>query len=308
MNNYENFDIAKYIQDDPADDEIEFLDIENSRNLDAMSMLLSDLDQYDVLTAAEEKALAIKKAEGDMEARQALIKHNIRLVVHIAKQYMNMGYDIEDLVQQGTIGLMNAVDKFDYRYGFKLSTYAILAIKRSILRMTRQPNRSFAIPEYCVDLIYKRNILKDEYKRQHGTEPDNEYIAEMLGTSVERLNDIEMSERDTLSLDWEMYYDEGDPFALKDSLVSDDPSPEDLCITAELKQIMQECVLSIKHEKARRVIIERFGLDGNEPKSLQAVADEMHVTKERIRQLENKGLAALRTPRIERKLKDFLIS
>ena len=308
MNNYENFDITKYTQDISADDEIDFLDIEDTVCLDSISMLISNLDQYDVLTAAEEKALAIKMSEGDMEARQSLINHNIRLVIHIAKQYMNMGYDLEDLIQQGTIGLMKAVDRFDYRYGFKLSTYAAPSIKRAILRMTRQPNQSFAIPEYCVDLIYKRNVLKDEYKRQHGTEPDDAYIAKMLGTSVERLHDIEMSEQDVLSLDWEMYYGEGDSFTLKDSIISDDPSPEDLCVMTELKRVMQESVLSIKHEKARRVIIERYGLDGNEPKTLQEIADEMHVTKERIRQLENKGLAALRTPKNERKLKDFLIS
>ena len=306
-----NLDFADY--DDPAledkffiDNNSETFEDEDNIRLDSLSIFLSDLEEYGVLTAEEEKDLALRKSAGDMEARQLLINHNIRLVIHIAKKYANMGLDFEDVVQQGIIGLMKAVDGFDYRYGFKLSTYATPAIKREILRMTRQPNIFYRIPEYCVDLIYKKNVVIEDYRLKYGENPSDEYIANTLHISLERLYDIEMSEMDVFSLDMEIYARDGDPITLQDTLVSKDPSSEDIAESNELQQIMQECVMSIKHEKARRVIIERFGLDGNDPKTLQEIADEMHVTRERIRQLESKGLALLRRPKMQEKFKDFL--
>lgn len=290
------------------DNDSETFEDEDNIRLDSLSIFLSDLEEYGVLTAEEEKDLALRKSAGDMEARQLLINHNIRLVIHIAKKYANMGLDFEDVVQQGIIGLMKAVDGFDYRYGFKLSTYATPAIKREILRMTRQPNIFYRIPEYCVDLIYKKNVVIEDYRLKYGENPSDEYIANTLHISLERLYDIEMSEMDVFSLDMEIYARDGDPITLQDTLVSKDPSSEDIAESNELQQIMQECVMSIKHEKARRVIIERFGLDGNDPKTLQEIADEMHVTRERIRQLESKGLALLRRPKMQEKFKDFLKS
>ncbi len=305
-----NFNIAEYgdvfLEEDPMlEDELEAF-VPEDICLDSISMLISDIKNYDVLTSEEEKALAIKMSEGDREARQLLINHNIKLVIYIAKNYANVGLDFEDVVQQGIIGLMNAVDNFDYRYGFKLSTYAVPSIKRQILKMTRQPNNFYTIPENSLNFIYKKKLIKEEYKLKHGVDPDEEYIAKALQISVQRLRAIEVSEMQVFSLDMEMYNRDGDPITLKDTLKSKDPSPEDEYASKELKQIMQDCVLSIQNEKIKRVIIERFGLDGNDPKTLQEIADEMNLSRERIRQLEEKGLRYLRRPRMQEKFKDFL--
>lgn len=306
-----NLNFADY--DDPylkenffIDDNIEVFEDEENIRLDSLSIFLSDMEGYGVLTAEEEKNLALRKSEGDMEARQLLINHNIRLVIHIAKKYANMGLDFEDVVQQGIIGLMKAVDGFDYRYGFKLSTYATPAIKREILRMTRQPNIFYRVPEYCVDLIYKKKVVIGDYRLKYGENPTDEYVADALQISLEKLYDIEISEMNVLSLDMEIYARDGDPITLQDTLESKNPSSEDIVESNELKRIMQECVMSIKNERVRKVVIERFGLDGNDPKTLQEIADEMHVSRERIRQLESKGLAFLRNPNMQKKFKQFL--
>lgn len=303
------------VADDDDDDQIEYQDdyddmdfpeIDESACPETLSLLIANISQYGVLTAEEEQNLAKKMLEGDTEARQALINHNIRLVINIAKKYVNIGLDFEDVIQEGIVGLINAVDSFDYRYGFKLSTYATPAIKRQILRRTRQPNRMYAVPEYCVELIYKRNVIRDEYRREHGESPDSKYLARELNISRECLERIEKSELDVLSLDAEIHYDEGDTFTLQDTLASEDGSPEEIYASKELKRILHECVMDIKNEKIKRVLIERYGLDGNDPKTLQEIADELHVTRERIRQLEGKGLNYLRKRKSKERLEDFL--
>lgn len=290
-----------------SDEELDKLVYEDGASTEGIVLFIQGLKDFYVLSPEEERELAKRKSEGDKEAREKLINHNLRLVISVAKKYRYPGMEFMDLIQEGVIGLMTAIDKFDYTMGFKLSSYATLSIKRRIWRISMHNGDPAAIPEYIKALTYKMHLIEKDYVDAHnGKMPSYEYLAREMGVTVDKIKLIKKTTRTPVSLDAEVYEDDRDSVSLKDTLVSEKLTPEEEIIKQELCKVMRECVDDIKKERVRRVIIERFGLDGNPPKTLQEIGDEMHVTRERIRQYELQGLNILRKPRMMKKYGHFI--
>ena len=271
---------------------------------DSVKSFLNDIGKFKVLSTEQEIELAKRMEAGDENAKNQLIEANLRLVVSIAKKYVRRGMQFLDLIQEGNMGLIKAVEKFDYSKGFKFSTYATWWIRQAITRAIADQARTIRIPVHMVETITKVKKAQSYLLHENGTEPTDEEIAEHLGMNIDKVREIIRIAQDPVSL--ETPIGEEEDSHLGDFIPDDDaPQPAEEAANSMLKQMLKE-VLDTLSERERRVIILRFGLIDGRQRTLEEVGQEFQVTRERIRQIETKALRKLRHPMRSRKLKDFL--
>lgn len=271
---------------------------------DPVRMYLKEIGKVPLLTAEEERELAIRMQNGDEEAKNKLCESNLRLVVSIAKRYLNRGLTFLDLIQEGNLGLIKAVDKFDYTKGFKFSTYATWWIRQAITRSIADQARTIRIPVHMVETINKLIRIQRQLLQELGREPTAEEIAKEMGITVEKVREIKKISQDPVSL--ETPIGEEEDSHLGDFIPDDDvPAPVDAAAYSMLKEQLME-VLDTLSEREKKVLMLRFGLEDGRPRTLEEVGKEFNVTRERIRQIEAKALRKLRHPSRSKKLRDYL--
>ena len=271
---------------------------------DPVRMYLKEIGKVPLLSAEEEISLAQRMEEGDEEAKKRLAEANLRLVVSIAKRYVGRGMLFLDLIQEGNLGLIKAVEKFDYRKGYKFSTYATWWIRQAITRAIADQARTIRIPVHMVETINKLIRVSRQLLQELGREPTPEEIAEEMHMSVERVREILKISQEPVSL--ETPIGEEEDSHLGDFIQDDNvPVPADAAAFTMLKEQLEE-VLGTLTEREQKVLRLRFGLDDGRARTLEEVGKEFNVTRERIRQIEAKALRKLRHPSRSRKLKDFL--
>ena len=271
---------------------------------DPVRMYLKEIGKVPLLSAEEEISLAQRMENGDEEAKKRLAEANLRLVVSIAKRYVGRGMLFLDLIQEGNLGLIKAVEKFDYRKGYKFSTYATWWIRQAITRAIADQARTIRIPVHMVETINKLIRVSRQLLQELGREPTPEEIAEEMHMSVERVREILKISQEPVSL--ETPIGEEEDSHLGDFIQDDNvPVPADAAAFTMLKEQLEE-VLGTLTEREQKVLRLRFGLDDGRARTLEEVGKEFNVTRERIRQIEAKALRKLRHPNRSRKLKDFL--
>ena len=297
-------------EEDSAEDEetdIENIDLTVPEGVsieDPVRMYLKEIGKVPLLTAEEEIDLAQKMEAGDEEAKKRLAEANLRLVVSIAKRYVGRGMLFLDLIQEGNLGLIKAVEKFDYRKGYKFSTYATWWIRQAITRAIADQARTIRIPVHMVETINKLIRISRQLLQELGREPSPEEIAEEMNMSVERVREILKISQEPVSL--ETPIGEEEDSHLGDFIQDDNvPVPADAAAFTMLKEQLEE-VLDTLTEREQKVLRLRFGLDDGRARTLEEVGKEFNVTRERIRQIEAKALRKLRHPSRSRKLKDYL--
>ena len=277
---------------------------DNAAMDDPVKVYLKEIGRVPLLTPEEEIELAIRIADNDEKAKKRLAEANLRLVVSIAKRYVGRGMQFLDLIQEGNLGLIKAVDKFDYTKGFKFSTYATWWIRQAITRAIADQARTIRIPVHMVETINKLIRVSRQLLQELGREPTPEEIAEELDMPVERVREILKISQEPVSL--ETPIGEEEDSHLGDFIQDDNvPVPADAAAFTLLKEQLVE-VLSTLTDREQKVLRLRFGLDDGRARTLEEVGKEFNVTRERIRQIEAKALRKLRHPSRSRKLKDYL--
>ena len=312
-------DILK--DDDDDDDEPDIEDLEEVENLklddisnindiegpntdDPVRMYLREIGRIPLLTFEEELDLAKRVLENDEDAKKKLAESNLRLVVSIAKKYVGRGMLFLDLIQEGNMGLIKAVDKFDYKKGFKFSTYATWWIRQAITRAIADQARTIRIPVHMVETINKLIRTSRHLLQQLGREPSQEEIAKEMEISVEKVAEIQKIAQDPVSL--ETPRGEEDDSHLGDFIQDDDsPAPQDSAAYTLLKEQLEEVMGTLTQREAK-VLKLRFGLEDGKARTLEEVGREFMVTRERIRQIEAKALRKLRHPSRSKKLRDYM--
>lgn len=271
---------------------------------DPVRMYLKEIGKVPLLTAEEELEIAQRMAAGDEEARKKLSESNLRLVVSIAKRYVGRGMQFLDLIQEGNLGLIKAVEKFDYSKGYKFSTYATWWIRQAITRAIADQARTIRIPVHMVETINKLVRIQRQLLQELGREPTPEEIGEEMGLSAERVREIQKISQEPVSLETPIGEEEDSQLG---DFIEDDAAvvPPDAASFSMLQEQLAK-VLEGLAERERKVISLRFGLEDGHPRTLEEVGREFGVTRERIRQIESKTLAKLRHPSRSSKLKDYL--
>ena len=271
---------------------------------DPVRMYLKEIGKVPLLSAEEEIELAKRMENGDQEAKKRLAEANLRLVVSIAKRYVGRGMLFLDLIQEGNLGLIKAVEKFDYRKGYKFSTYATWWIRQAITRAIADQARTIRIPVHMVETINKRIRVSRQLLQELGREPTPEEISEEMGMPVDRVREILKISQEPVSL--ETPIGEEEDSHLGDFIQDDNvPVPAEAASFTLLREQLVE-VLGTLTEREQKVLRLRFGLDDGRARTLEEVGKEFNVTRERIRQIEAKALRKLRHPSRSRKLKDYL--
>ena len=271
---------------------------------DPVKVYLKEIGRVPLLTPDEEVELAIKISEGDVNAKKRLSEANLRLVVSIAKRYLGRGMHFLDLIQEGNLGLIKAVEKFDYTKGFKFSTYATWWIRQAITRAIADQARTIRIPVHMVETINKVKKVSSQLLHQNGHEPTADEIAVELDMPVEKVREIMRVAQEPVSL--ETPIGEEEDSHLGDFIPDDDaPAPADAAAHTMLREQLME-VLDTLTPREEKVLRLRFGLEDGRSRTLEEVGKEFNVTRERIRQIEAKALRKLRHPSRSKKLKDFL--
>ncbi len=311
-------DVLRITEDDEVDDEeiilaeedevdVENIDLTVPDGIsieDPVRMYLKEIGKVPLLSAEEEIELAKKMEMGDEEAKKRLAEANLRLVVSIAKRYVGRGMLFLDLIQEGNLGLIKAVEKFDYRKGYKFSTYATWWIRQAITRAIADQARTIRIPVHMVETINKLIRVSRQLLQELGREPTPEEIAGEMNMPVERVREILKISQEPVSL--ETPIGEEEDSHLGDFIQDDNvPVPADAAAFTLLKEQLVE-VLGTLTEREQKVLRLRFGLDDGRARTLEEVGKEFNVTRERIRQIEAKALRKLRHPSRSRKLKDYL--
>ena len=295
------------IDDEDNDVEVEKIDLSVPDGVsieDPVRMYLKEIGKVPLLTAEEEIELAKRMELGDQEAKKRLAEANLRLVVSIAKRYVGRGMLFLDLIQEGNLGLIKAVEKFDYRKGYKFSTYATWWIRQAITRAIADQARTIRIPLHMVETINKLIRVSRQLLQELGREPTPEEIAEEMNMPVDRVREILKISQEPVSL--ETPIGEEEDSHLGDFIQDDNvPVPADAAAFTLLKEQLVE-VLSTLTDREQKVLRLRFGLDDGRARTLEEVGKEFNVTRERIRQIEAKALRKLRHPSRSRKLKDYL--
>lgn len=308
-----NVDVLRISEEDEEDiildeeDEIETIDLTIPEGInieDPVRMYLKEIGKVQLLNADEEIELARKMEEGDDYSKKRLAEANLRLVVSIAKRYVGRGMLFLDLIQEGNLGLIKAVEKFDYRKGYKFSTYATWWIRQAITRAIADQARTIRIPVHMVETINKLTRVQRQLLQELGREPSPEEISEVMNLPVERVREIQKISQEPVSL--ETPIGEEEDSHLGDFIQDDNvPVPADAAAFTLLKEQLVE-VLGTLTEREQKVLRLRFGLDDGRARTLEEVGKEFNVTRERIRQIEAKALRKLRHPSRSRKLKDYL--
>ena len=312
-----NIDVLRIMDDDDIDDDI-ILDDEDEVEVekidlsvpdgvsieDPIRMYLKEIGKVPLLSAEEEIELAKRMELGDQEAKKRLAEANLRLVVSIAKRYVGRGMLFLDLIQEGNLGLIKAVEKFDYRKGYKFSTYATWWIRQAITRAIADQARTIRIPVHMVETINKLIRVSRQLLQELGREPTPEEIAAEMNMPVDRVREILKISQEPVSL--ETPIGEEEDSHLGDFIQDDNvPVPADAAAFTLLKEQLEE-VLGTLTEREQKVLTLRFGLEDGRARTLEEVGKEFNVTRERIRQIEAKALRKLRHPSRSRKLKDYL--
>ena len=291
------------------EDEVEIIDdvdvLEGVSTEDPVRMYLKEIGNVPLLTTEQEVELAKRVEAGDEEAKKQLTEANLRLVVSIAKKYVGRGMPFLDLIQEGNMGLMKAVDKFDYTKGYKFSTYATWWIRQAITRGIADTGRTIRVPVHMVETINKTLRMTRTLLQELGREPTPEEVAERLNVSVSRVREVLKISRDPVSLDTPI--GEEDDSHLGDFIEDDSAlSPADSAAFSMLRAELATALESLT-DRERQVVKLRFGLEDGRARTLEEVGKEFNVTRERIRQIEAKALRKLRHPSRGKRLKDFLI-
>jgi RNA polymerase primary sigma factor len=271
---------------------------------DPVRMYLKEIGTVPLLSADEELVLARRKAEGDEHAKERLIEANLRLVVSIAKRYTGRGMSFLDLVQEGNLGLIKGVEKFDYTKGYKLSTYATWWIRQSVTRALADQARTIRVPVHMVETINKMSKMQRKLTLELGYEPSVMELADALDMSEEKVMEIMQIAREPASL--ETPIGEEDDSNLGDFVADNNVvTPEGNVESVMLREHIDALLGDLK-ERERQVIVLRFGLEDGHPRTLEEVGKEFNVTRERIRQIEAKALRKLRNPVRSKRIRDFL--
>ncbi len=279
-------------------------DNRNAAMDDPVKVYLKEIGRVPLLTPEEEIELAIRISNNDQQAKQRLAEANLRLVVSIAKRYVGRGMQFLDLIQEGNLGLIKAVDKFDYTKGFKFSTYATWWIRQAITRAIADQARTIRIPVHMVETINKVKKTNSLLLHKNGRDPTAEEIAAELDMPVEKVREILRVSQEPVSL--ETPIGEEEDSHLGDFIPDDDAlAPQDAASMLLLKEQLNEVLKTLTLREAK-VLSLRFGLEDGHPRTLEEVGSEFGVTRERIRQIEAKALRKLRHPSRSKKLKDFL--
>ena len=293
--------------DDEEEVELDKIDLSVPEGVsieDPVRMYLKEIGKVPLLSAEEEIELAKKMEQGDENAKKRLAEANLRLVVSIAKRYVGRGMLFLDLIQEGNLGLIKAIEKFDYRKGYKFSTYATWWIRQAITRAIADQARTIRIPVHMVETINKLIRVSRQLLQELGREPTPEEIAEEMDMPVDRVREILKISQEPVSL--ETPIGEEEDSHLGDFIQDDNvPVPADAAAFTLLKEQLVE-VLGTLTEREQKVLRLRFGLDDGRARTLEEVGKEFNVTRERIRQIEAKALRKLRHPSRSRKLKDYL--
>ena len=314
--NPDDLDISSLDVDDPIDDdiskeenmiEIEQIDLTLPKGIsidDPVRMYLKEIGKIPLLKPHEEAELARRMHEGDEIAKQRLVEANLRLVVSIAKRYVGRGMLFLDLIQEGNLGLIKAVEKFDYTKGFKFSTYATWWIRQAITRAIADQARTIRIPVHMVETINKLIRVSRQLLQELGRDPKPEEIAKEMDMTEEKVREIMKIAQDPVSL--ETPIGEEEDSHLGDFIQDDDaPAPAEAAAYSLLKEQIEE-VLGSLNEREQKVLKLRFGLEDGRARTLEEVGKEFDVTRERIRQIEAKALRKLRHPSRSKKLRDYL--
>ena len=278
--------------------------LEGVASTDPIREYLKEIGSIPLLTQEQEQDLAKRKSEGDAEAGKKLVEANLRLVVSIAKRYTGRGMSFLDLVQEGNIGLMKAVEKFDYTKGYRLSTYATWWVKQSVTRALADQSRTIRLPVHMVEAVNRIRKAQRALAVKLGREPSNEEIGKEVGMSEKRVTELRQSSGDTVSLETPVGDEDGSnlgDFVADDSNASTEEKAESVFLREEIEQMLQGL-----NPREREVIILRFGLESGHPLTLEEVGKRFKVTRERIRQIETAALRKLRNPSRSKKIRDFL--
>ena len=278
--------------------------LEGVASTDPIWEYLKEIGSIPLLTQEQEQELAKRKALGDLHAGQKLVEANLRLVVSIAKRYTGRGMSFLDLVQEGNIGLMKAVEKFDYTKGYRLSTYATWWVKQSVTRALADQSRTIRLPVHMVEAVNRVRRAQRMLAVRLGREPSNEEIGKEIGMSEKRVTELMQSSGDTVSLETPVGDEDGSnlgDFVADDANASTEEKAESVFLREEIDQMLQGL-----NPREREVIILRFGLESGHPMTLEEVGKRFKVTRERIRQIETAALRKLRNPSRSRKIRDFL--
>jgi len=278
--------------------------IQSSLSTDAIRSYLYEIGRIPLLTGDEEKILAKRIEKGDEEATQLLITANLRLVVSIAKKYSKSGLELLDLIQEGNIGLMRAVEKFDYTKGFKFSTYATWWIRQAITRAIADQARTIRVPVHMIETINKFNKVNNSLTTRLGRPPKDEEIAKEMDIELEKVAEIRKIKQNPTSLSTPI--GEEKDSKLQDVIADDwSQSPEEFATSEYLKNQLKD-ILDTLQDRERRVLSLRFGLDDGVSRTLEEVGKEFGVTRERIRQIEAKALKKLKEKSTQQKLDDYI--
>ena len=286
--------------DSPLVEEEEPVELEITT--DSLQLFLKDIGKVDLLTAAQEVELAKRIERGDHRAKQEMVEANLRLVVSIAKRYRNQGLPFLDLIQEGTIGLVRAAEKFDYRKGFKFSTYATWWIRQAVARALADKGRTIRMPVHVVEKLNKILRAERKLRAERGREPSSADIAFELEMTVDEVEAIRRTSQTPVSLEKPVGDDEESEFG---HFIEDESEPlpdEKAALTMRNESLSR--ALSMLGDRERRVLEMRFGLNGEPPRTLDEVGRAFNVTRERIRQIENQSLKKLRALAESQKLRD----
>ncbi len=295
----------KIVEATVASNNLELEKLMNQATMDdPVKMYLKDIGKVALLTPEEELELAKRMADGDEQAKRRLSEANLRLVVSIAKKYVGRGLLFLDLIQEGNFGLMKAVEKFDYKKGFKFSTYSTWWIKQSITRAIADQARTIRIPVHMVETINRLTRITRQLTQKLGREPTTEEIAAEMNITEDKVREIMKISQDTVSLDTPVGEEEDSNLG---TFIQDENavSPQESATQVMLKEHLLE-VLSSLTPREQKVIMLRYGIEDGHPRTLEDVGKEFNVTRERIRQIEAKALKKLRQPSRSKRLKDFL--
>jgi len=278
------------------------IDLKPDMTTDSLQLFLKDIGKVRLLTAAEEVELAKRIERGDLAAKEKMVESNLRLVVSIAKNYRNQGLPFLDLIQEGTLGLVRAAEKFDYRKGFKFSTYATWWIRQAIARALADKARTIRIPVHVVEKLNKIGRAERKLVTELGREPTPEEIAEVTGIDPEEVDSIKRSAQSPVSLEKPVGDEEESEFG---QFIADEKaeSPFDRAADLLTKEALKESLENLSYRE-RRVLELRYGLGGEHPRTLDEVGRTFNVTRERIRQIENQSLKKLQSLNEAQKLRE----
>ena len=303
LESIDNLDLEPIDDDDVVVDADTSVDDSNGVD-DSVKMYLKEIGKIDLLEPEEERIIAQKMAEGDEDAKETLINSNLRLVVSIAKKYMNRGLSLLDLIQEGNIGLIKAVDKFDYTKGFKFSTYATWWIRQAITRAIADQARTIRIPVHMVETINKLTRIQRQLVQDLGREPTTEELAEAMGMEPAKIREIQKISQDPISIDKPVGEEEDSH--LVDFISNDElAAPEEEVARNLLKEDLIKALGTLT-ERERKVIELRFGLKDGVPMTLEQVGKKLGVTRERIRQIEAKAIRKLSRASSSKKLEGYI--